>query len=90
MILTSHQEVTPLSENPCIVILTGYEELKPAANKLSSSPELEKDIRFQNSLILYRQFTNFYYFVFKSVSGGPNVNFNIVCIAADFVTKISK
>ena len=89
MILTSHQEVTPLSEKPCIVILIGQEELKPAANKLSLSPEMEKDIRLRNFFLLKQQ-TNFYSFVFKFVSGGPNVNFNIICIAADFVTKISK
>ena len=37
-LLTSVQEVTLLSENPCIVILTGWEELKPAARSPDLSP----------------------------------------------------
>ena len=43
-LLTSVQEVTLLSENPWIVILTGWEELKPAASSPVLSPE-NQDMR---------------------------------------------
>ena len=82
--LTSVHEVTLLSENPWIVILTGLEELNPAASSPVLSPK--KQI-IRDRLEIEKNWTYFDIFQFNFVPRGPNINVHVICTMATTVSK---